>query len=111
MRAGCKDCDKTKRAVVASWTTLDVDARDALPEGANRFGCASALRGCGRLECGARPGKQCGLVAVGEQPVVADAVEAARQHVQSKAAQKLDGLELHDSAPLAVGVVLVAKAH
>ena len=42
---------------------------------------------------------------------MADAVEAVRQHVQGEAAQKLRGVQLHDPAPVAVSVVLVAKAH
>src|SRR5271166_6956882 len=37
----------------------------------------------------------------GEQAVVADAVEAARQHVQEKAADELAGVERHGLEPVA----------
>ena len=37
----------------------------------------------------------------GEQTVVADAVEAARQHVQEKAADELAGVERHGLEPVA----------
>ena len=37
----------------------------------------------------------------GEQAVVADAVEAARQHVQEKATDKLGGVERHGLEPVA----------
>ena len=90
---------------------LDVNSGDALPEGAHGFWGGRCLRERGRLERGACLGKPRALVAVSEQAVVADAVEASGQHVQREAAQKFDGLEVHDSSAHAVRVVLVAKAH
>src|SRR2546426_10373058 len=41
---------------------------------------------------------------------MADAVEAARKHVQSESAQELERRELHRAATVAVDVVSVAKA-
>jgi len=71
----------------------------------------SAGAGAGSVERSACVGEECALVAVGEQPVVADAVEVAQQHVPTEAAQELEGGKLHHPATVAVGVVLVAKAH
>src|SRR5712691_11740279 len=101
-----------KRAAVAMRAASDVDAGDALPEGGERFrGGALLGRGGGRIEGGTGTSQKRALVAVGKEPVVADAVEAARQHVQREAAQELLGVERQGLAARAVGVVLVAKAH
>ena len=106
-----QDCNKTKCAALAMCTALDVDAGSALPERACRLGGWRFTRGSRRLECCARLSKQDSLVAVGEQAVVADAVEGSGQHMQRVAAQEFDGLEVHDSSARAARVVLVAKAH
>src|SRR5258708_20258960 len=106
-----QDRNKTKRAALAMRTVLDVNSGDALPEGAHGFWGGRCPHERGRLECCARLSKQDSLVAVGEQAVMPDAVEAAGQHVKREAAQEFDGLEVHDSSAPAVRVVLVAKAH
>ena len=51
--------------------------------------------------------------AAGKQAVMTDAVEAARQDVQQKAADELVGGQRHDLIPLgaAATIVLVAERH
>ena len=51
-----------------------------------------------------------GAVAVGEQAIVANAVEAVRQGVHQKAADELAGLERHRFALAVLAIVLPAKA-
>src|SRR5258708_39331281 len=102
--------DEAKGAVMATRAALDVNSGDALPEGAHGFWGGCCLHERGRLERGACLGKQHSLAAVGEQSIVPDAIEPARQHVSREAAQELEGLKTHEFAPLAVRVVLVAKA-
>ena len=89
----------------------DVNAGDALPEGGDGFGRCGCANGLGLGERGARRAQQRVLVAIGDESVVADAVEAARQDVKGEAAQELQRRKLHDPVSIAVGVVLVAKAH
>src|SRR6266571_6926832 len=107
----CEHGHDAKRAEAALRAALNVEVRDALPEGDDGFSGRGGARGCGELQCGTSRCEQCALVAVGEQSIVADAIEAPRQYVQGKAAQELRGMKLHDSGAVAVGIVLVAKAH
>ena len=51
------------------------------------------------------------LGAIGRQPVMANTHEPRRQHVQQEAADELLGIQRHRLAPVAVGVILVAKAY
>ena len=89
-RLRCEQGHEAKRAEAALRAALNVEMCDALPEGADRFSGRGGAR-WGSAECGPSRCEQRGLVAVGEQAVVADAVEATRQHVESEAAQKLCG--------------------
>ena len=72
--------------------------------------------GRGRWERGWRHqladrGKFCFALAVGEEPVVANALETVRQHMQEKAANKFVGGKLHlCDAPL-VTIVLPGEGH
>src|SRR6266849_30973 len=104
-----KDRPEAKRPNTAAWAAFDVYASDALPEAALGLRYAGSRsrrqqRCTGLLE-------QCALVAVGEQTVVADAVEAARQHMEREATQEFGGFELHHLTSVAARVVLVAEAH
>ena len=56
-------------------------------------------------------GKLPGSVAIGEQPVMAQAGEASRQHMQEEAANELVDLQPHDLSPVAVGVVAPSEPH
>jgi hypothetical protein len=51
-------------------------------------------------------------VAVGKQPVVANAMESIRQHVEQKATHEFTGIEAHDLGvvPAGISVILPAKA-
>ena len=49
-------------------------------------------------------------MAVGQEAVVADAMEAVRQHVEQEAANELAGVEGHRLAPVVVAVVLPQEA-
>src|SRR3954449_12433745 len=75
------------------------------------------LRGRGRGEQGPDPGDVGGPGAAGEQAVVADAVEAAGEHVKQEAADALVGRERHALNPRASrravpgAVVLPAERH
>src|SRR6266508_21380 len=73
-----------KRAEAALWAALDVDVRDALPEGDDGFSGRGGAWSCGGAECGTSRCEQRALIAIGEEAVVADAVEAARQHVKRR---------------------------
>lgn len=106
-----KRCYEAKPAVAARWAVLDVDAGDALPEIGDRLGGRGARYWRGCLKCGACLGEQCPLAAVGDEAVVADAIEAAGQHVKGETAKKLLRGEIEEFAPIAMGVVFVAKAH
>src|SRR5688572_31749572 len=110
MRARGEYPDRAQPADVPARAAFDIHTGDALPEDLHGLDCGWFRDGGGGKR-GSGAGEQRALIAVGEQSVVADAVEAARQHVQAEAAQELDALELHDPAPLAVSVVLIAKAH
>ncbi len=87
--------------------------------GEGRFGLAVRLgaralgRGLGRGEQLADALDVVGSNRAGEQAVVADAVEAARQHVQEKAADELGGVERHGPEPVAAfdPVVLPFEGH
>src|SRR5215218_2382050 len=59
------------------------------------------IRGRGRAEQAPDPGDVGGPGAAGEQAVVADAVEAVRQHVKQEAADELVGREGHALDPRA----------
>src|SRR6266705_1735499 len=100
-----------KRAAMAMRAASDVDADDALPEGGDRFRSNAIGRPGRRIEGGTGASQKRALVAVGEEPVVADAVESARQHVPREAAQELLDVERQGLAACAVGVVPVAEAH
>ena len=52
-----------------------------------------------------------GSVAIGEQPVMAQAGEASRQHMQEEVANELVDLQPHDLSPVAVGVVTPSEPH
>src|SRR5438132_960657 len=74
-----------ERASVAMRAASDVDPCDALPEGGDRFrGVLGSRDRC--IEGGTGASQKRALVAVGQESVVADAVEAARQHVQCETA-------------------------
>src|SRR2546426_1579372 len=81
--------EEAKRAELAMRATLDVEAGNPLPESGDGFCLRVGAHRRGDIERGSRDGQERALTAVGEQPVVTDAVEAARQHVQCEAAQKL----------------------
>lgn len=49
-------------------------------------------------------------MAVGEEPAVADAIEAAGEHVQQKAPDQLVGIERHDLCFVAMATILPMKA-
>ena len=59
---------------------------------------------CGRLECRTGGGKPGPLVAAGKQPVVAQALEAGRQHVAQEASDEGVGRQAHRT--LAAGSVV-----
>ena len=63
--------------------------------------CALCGRDLGRGERLADALDVAGANRAGEEAVVADAVEAARQHVQEKAADELGGVERHGLEPVA----------
>ena len=75
-------CYNPKRSDLAMRTARDVDTGDALPEGGDGFDSGRRRGNSRRVERSACFGNECALVAVGEQAVVADAVEAARQDVE-----------------------------
>lgn len=50
-----------------------------------------------------------GAMAVGEEAIVPDAVEAVGQRVQEEAADELVGVQRHDLRPAAVAVILPAE--
>lgn len=99
MRLRGEDGYDAKRAGVAMRTAREVDAGDALPESGDGFSHRGARRWRWRLERGACLGEERALIAVGEQPVVADAIEAARQHVKDEAAQEFRRSEAEEPAP------------
>ena len=104
--------DEPKGALAAMGTARDIDAGEALPERGDGLGGGGCLAlGSGRIEGGASAKKKGTLVAVGDEPVVADAVEAARQDVQCEAAQEFQWIERENFALAGAGVVLEAKAH
>src|SRR5229473_2841404 len=104
-----KDRPEAKRPNTAAWAAFDVYASDALPEAALGLRYAGSRSRRQQRCTGLR--EQCALVAVGEQTVVADAVEAARQHMEREATQEFGGFELHHLTSVAARVVLVAEAH
>lgn len=110
MRARREYLDCAQPADVAARAAFDIDTGDTPPEGLHGLDCGLFGDG-GGAKRGSGASEQRALIAVGEQSVMPDAVEAARQNVQAEATQELDALELQDPAPLAVSVVLVAKAH
>src|ERR1700674_51582 len=62
-----------------------------------------------RTEQLTRPREFLGARAVGEEAVMADAMEPARQHVGQEAADELVGCECHDLLPLAsLGAIVLA---
>lgn len=50
-------------------------------------------------------------MAIGEEAIVADALEAIGEHVQEKAAQKLVRIKTHDPLHPAAGVVAPCEAN
>ena len=72
----CEHGHDAKRAEVALRAALNVKVRDALPEGDNGFSGRGGARWGISAECGTSRCEQCALVAVGEQPVVANPVKA-----------------------------------
>src|SRR5438128_5377920 len=52
-----------------------------------------------------------GAVAIGEEAIVADTMEAVWQSVQQKAADELIGIECHHLGDAALSVVLPGEAH
>ena len=55
-------------------------------------------------------GRACAAMAIGEEAVVADAMEAVRQDVQQEAADELVGVERHHLGLAVVAVILPAEA-
>jgi len=66
-------------------------------------------RGSGRAEEVSRAGDRGASLAIGEQPEVADADEAAREHVQQEAPQEFLDAERHDLRPSSIRVILPAE--
>src|SRR3970040_1531923 len=95
--------EEAKRAELAMRATLDVEAGNPLPESGDGFCRRVGSQRAGEIERGSRDGQVRALTAVGEQPVVTDAVEAARQDVKGEAAQELQGLQCPRLAPGLVG--------
>ena len=69
---------------------------------------AAASSGVGASSRATAERELVGAMTVGEQAIVADAVEAVRQSVQQEAADELVGVERHDLG-LPCGVVLPAE--
>src|SRR5438128_8097155 len=109
LRARGEQLNGVKLADLAQRAALDVDASNALPECLQGFGCGLRMGDWGS-ERDPGASQQRALAAIGEQAVMADAVEAARKHVQSESVQELERRELHRAATVAVDVVSVAKA-
>ncbi len=89
---------------------MDIEAGHTLPEVLDRF----SLSRCGGwqlIKRRARSGQFLALGTVSQQSVVANAHKARRQHMQQEAADEFLGIQRHHLALVAVGVVLVAKAH
>ena len=97
--------------VAALGAQRDVAPGHAQPErryGFRRTGNLLRCRTGERLACS----RELGLFgAIGKDAVVTNAHETGRQHMQQEAADELGGWQRHDSAPVAMGVILVAKAH
>ena len=72
---------------------------------------AGSASGSGMASKSARPRDVVGRGRFGEQPVVADAMEALRQDVAEEAADELTGCEGHDLVPRAAvsAIVLVLE--
>ena len=64
------------------------------------------LRSCQQSAAQVEPG---GAMAVGEEAVVADAMEAVGQRVQEEAADELVGVERHDLRLAAVAIISPAE--
>src|SRR5712691_5211323 len=105
---GPQDLEPTQGAVRADRAVLDVDPREPEQEPPHRLRRQSR-RGRLRQE---RPalGERRRAPAIGEQPEIADADEAAGDDVEQEAAKELFGLELHDLHAITVGVVAPAEA-
>lgn len=67
-------------------------------------------RGCGRnVEDSPAQGQLGGTMAIGEEPVMANAVKAGWQDMQKKAPNELAGVQGHHSLAVVVPVILPAK--
>src|SRR5258708_10321637 len=76
----------------AAWTGAGQDARLVRRGGLLLLGLDDAGRSTEQLACACNVGR---AVAIGEQAVVADAVEALGQHVHEEAADELVSCERH----------------
>ena len=76
--------------------------RSGLSASGSRLFCCGCQQSAAQVELG-------GAMAVGEEAIVADAMEAVGQGVQEEAADELVGVERHDLRPAAMAIVPPAE--
>ena len=106
---GCEDESAPQRPTPTGPTHGDVDPGQTQHHRLGRFRLARF--GVGLSQQRSAQGELASAPSIGEHAVVAQAGEAAREHVQEEASDELPGVEAHHLALVGVGVVAPAESH